>query len=60
MNIKIKDKNGVVLKTKDKYCKEDIIVTVDENVIPTITVEDDVLKISNKDASVSNAGVLKL
>lgn len=32
MNIKIIDKNGVTLKTKGKYCKEDISVAVDESI----------------------------
>lgn len=33
MNIKIIDKNGVTLKTKGKYCKEDISVSVDESLM---------------------------
>lgn len=33
MNIKIIDKNGVTLKTKGKYCKEDISVAVDESIL---------------------------
>lgn len=33
MNIKIKDKNGITLKTKDKFVKEDINVLVDENIL---------------------------
>lgn len=33
MNIKIKDKNGITLKTKDKFVKEDINVLVDESIL---------------------------
>lgn len=33
MNIKIIDKNGVTLKTKGKYCPEDISVSVDESIL---------------------------
>ena len=32
-NIEIKDPKGIVLKTKGKYVKEDIVVTVDENIL---------------------------
>lgn len=33
MNYKITDKNGIKLKTANKYCTEDINVTIDENLI---------------------------
>lgn len=38
MNITIKDKNGVLLKTQKKYCNEDIAISVDAkdlSIIPT-------------------------
>lgn len=38
MNFKIKDKNGIVLKTSNKYCKEDITVGAEAeelNIIPS-------------------------
>ena len=31
MNIKITSKNGITLKTKGKYCNDDIVVTADES-----------------------------
>ena len=31
MNIKITDKNGIILKTAKKYCPEDISITLDED-----------------------------
>lgn len=40
MQIKIKDKNGIVLKTNKKYCEEDISVTAETNelnIIPNAT-----------------------
>lgn len=38
MNFKIKDKNGIVLKTSNKYCKEDITIGAEAeelNIIPS-------------------------
>lgn len=40
MQIKIKDKNGIVLKTNKKYCEEDISVTAETeelNIVPNAT-----------------------
>ena len=37
MQIKIKDKNGIVLKTSNKYCKEDINVGTEAEELNIIT-----------------------
>ena len=37
MKIKINDTNGLILKTKDKVCKEDIEIVVDENLGSGVT-----------------------
>ena len=39
MNFKITDKNGARLNTAQKYCEEDIIVTIDESVFSDIGFE---------------------
>ena len=33
MNIQIKDRSGIVLKTANKYCTDDIVVTVDSDLL---------------------------
>lgn len=54
MNIKINDKNGIILKTKDKFCDDDINITINEDILggggvievnefPTENVQDEVI-----------------
>ena len=39
MNIKITNQKGIVLKTKDKLCEEDIVVVPDESILGGTTYE---------------------
>lgn len=40
INLKITDKNGIKLLTKDKFCNDDINVTVDENLLGGVQIVD--------------------
>lgn len=60
MNIKIIDKNGVTLKTKGKYCKEDISVSVDENALITNGTPIEVATVDEMNAMLVEANIGKV
>lgn len=60
MNIKIKDKNGIKLKTKGKFVEEDINITVDESLLGDNGTPIEVATVEEMDAQLVEENIGKI